>query len=206
MKYIFFLLSIVATAQTRVAVSQVPWNQSDDSWYRQCIFNADGSYANAYAFIANASHATVSTSKNPPTYLRMSQIRGYGMAVSSDGTTLVVKNWDTSWTVTIQNPTVSGILELRFATWTPNFNIVDPNLPPVQDSTVAANELAMYTNALKLSTGGWGITINGGYPQPPQASATFTNGVFAMIPSTMIIHNACELWNTGMFTNIPPNP
>ena len=185
------LLSCFAAAQTLPTPSQVPWPQTDDSFYRQCIFNADGSYANTYAWFPNWSHphGTTSSSKMPSTYIRIAQIRGYGMSVSQDGTQLTIQYWDTSWTIRATNTTATGTVQLRFASWTPNMNLIG-----LQFSDVS------------MMPGGWGITSNAQYPLPAMSSATLQNGVFTMVPFSAVIHNTCELWNTGMFTDIAPNP
>jgi hypothetical protein len=191
MKFLILFFALVASAQTRVAVSQVPWNQTDDSFFRQCIFNADGSYAHAYAYFANPGHALTSSAKIPSTYLRYSQISNYGVAVSQDQTFILIKNWDLSWKITT-NVLMARTLEVRFGMWTPNINLIG-------DPTTA------YSN-ISFNSGGWAMSLNGTFMVQPLVTVTMMNGLFAIVPSTTIFHNTCELWNSGIFLDIPPNP
>ena len=187
MKYIlFFILSFIAAAQTRVVYSQIPWQQTDESFFRQCIFNADGSYANAYAYLPIYPHGLTSSSKTPSTYLRMSQINGYGIAATRN-----IMSVMGLWAFQSANTTATGTLEWRTGMSTPNFNLVGVL---VTDITEISNR------------GGWATINNGNYSLPPLATLTLQNGLFTVMPSTTVFHNTCELWDIGTFTDIPPNP
>ena len=185
---LLLLLTIAGTAQTRPLASQIKWEQTDESFFRQCLFMTDGSYAHAYAYFPNQRHRTPSSSKTPTTAIKLSQVRNYG--VTTDGTVLMVANWTQTWKMTATNTTAVGDVQVRYGMLQPNFNLI-----------------GMEYEDVKIDIGGWGMTKDGNYNnRPPLVTAHLEGGKFTVLQTFTVFHNTCELWNTGTFTDIRPNP
>lgn len=187
MKFLLFFLASFLYAQTRPVPVQIHWSQTDDSFYRQCIFNADGSFG-GYTYIPNLFHGTVSSTQFPSTYLRMSQVSGYGVSVSSDGTQLIIQNWGGSWIVTSANTTATGTIEYRIGTFTPNLNLI-----------------GILSTDVTMMPYGWTMTVNAGYSVPPLTSVSLLKGIFTLVPSTTVWRNTCELLGGGPYPDITPS-
>ena len=192
MKILLLLCSLISFAQTRPVPSQVPWFQTDESFYRQCFSvnptdNTVGPFAYAYFPNETHPHGLVSSSQIPSTYLRMSQVSGYGVSVSADGTQMLIQNWGGTWVITATNATATGTIEYRVGMSTPNMNLI-----------------GLQSTDVTMMPYGWAMMLNAGYTVPPLASVSLLNGIFTLVPSSTVFRNTCELLGGGPYPDIIP--
>jgi hypothetical protein len=196
MKFIIFLYAVsLAFSQTRIAATQIALvpqvgtklvGQTDESFRRVCLTSTPGIYANAYAFFPKFPHGLKSRSKVPSTYVQESQVANYGLSVSPDGTTLIIDN---RWQFVATNTAAVGNLTLYFTT------ILDFQLTGLESSDLEERSKIGQWDIIQVPNSRSGLV-----------TVHLENGTFHITSPYIVVHNACELWNSGVFKDIPPWP